>query len=290
MFMKGLFLLFALAVLPGLLSAKLVKADLSEAIKNRSVSLEAVNTEGRYKGKTTKLRITNTEKFVQQITVNLGVILKPDDTGAQPMVLAGGEDIIIPAGDSREIMVMTFCGNSPRSCPSKNSRYSYWRVGSDTLVKVLEFIKANSIYNIMGQDAVWVITNHHSVSNVYQEDNPEMVKKFVDLLCKLTGQPQPDFHTVMPEHEVAGQPAYVPKALKIIATFEVRLDSPKTLTLGVFNDAGEMIQKVFIDQEFGRSGHRFEVEFESADVAPGHYYIRLKEHDTVLQQKMVMVE
>ena len=51
-----------------------------------------------------------------------------------------------------------------------------------------------------------------------------------------------------------------------------------------------MIKKVFEQQEFGKSGHRFGVEFESKDVPAGKYYIRLTAQNTVLKEKMVLVE
>jgi hypothetical protein len=89
--------------------------------------------------------------------------------------------------------------------------------------------------------------------------------------------------------QIPDQPAYVPKPLKIMATFQQILNAPKTLTLGVYNDKGEMIQKVFEQQEFRAAGHEFGVEFEAADVPAGTYAIRLTEGSTILQEKKVVV-
>jgi hypothetical protein len=85
-------------------------------------------------------------------------------------------------------------------------------------------------------------------------------------------------------------PAYVPKPLKIVATFRLITQDTKRLTLGVFNDAGAVVQSVFEDREFPATGHEFGVEFEAADVPAGFYYIRLKEGDTTLEEKRVKVE
>ncbi len=90
--------------------------------------------------------------------------------------------------------------------------------------------------------------------------------------------------------QVPNQPAYVPKVLKIYAEFEIILDAPKTMTLGIFDSVGNMAQPVFENQEFPKRGHRFNVEFEATDVPAGKYYIRLKEGGKILQEKMVKVE
>jgi len=288
--MKNRFFFLLLFLMPYCATAKVVKASLSDAIKDRSVSMDAVNFEGRYKGKTTNLKIANNSKNDLDIKVNPGIFLEPDDSNCQPMLLAGGEQLTIKAGTTREIAVMTFCGNAPKNCPGKDLHYSFSHVGNDTLIKVLEFIRANALYDFLGQSAVWVITNGHSLTNLYDDARQGTAQALMEYILKLTGGKRPEYYAVEQSNEAPGQPAYVPRPLKIIAAFELRLDAPKTLTLGVFNDKGEMVQKVFENKEFFATGHRFDVEFEAADVPPGKYYIRIKEYDQVLQEKMVEVK
>ena len=270
--------------------AKIDKLKLSDAMKAESVNMEAINFQGKYVGKTTRLKITNKERYALTVQVDLGLILKPNDTADQPMVLAGGEYITLQAGDTREVEVITFCGNYSKHCPAKNGKYAYDRMGSDTLVKLLTYIKANGLNDYLGQSAVWCLTNNQPLTDVYDNERKEQAERLVSYMTTLTGQKIPDVHRVVTHHETSGTPAGNGKALRIIANFEVRLDAPKTMTLGVFNDKNEMIQKVFEDQEFPKSGHRFDVEFEAENVKPGSYYIRLKERDIVLQERKVRVD
>ena len=283
------FLLLSLYFLQNTTTAKTVSIDLSDAINNKSVRMSAVNFKGAYVGKTTRLHITNLSENTLQVKVNLGVILAPENPYMQPMVLAGEEMLVVQPSKDGDVDVNTFCGNAPFSCPGTGSNYYFSRVGSDTLVKVLRFIKTNSLFDYLGQDAVWVITNGNYVGGVYDRDREVLSRQFQDLICKLTGRNKADYYTVNTHVEIPAQPAYVPKPLKIIANFEILLDEPKTLTLGVFDSAGKTIQSVFENQTFPHAGHRFGVEFESADVTSGKYYIMLKEGEKVLQQKMVKV-
>ncbi|MCD6012816.1 MAG: hypothetical protein K0Q79_2678 [Flavipsychrobacter sp.] len=288
--MRNLLCIFLLFVLPLAATAANTKKSLSEALKDNSVKLTAVNVEGMYTGKTTKLFVTNNTKSVMQITVDLGMILKPDEGNYQPMVLAGEETLAVLPHAQGEVLVQTFCGNAPKGCPKRDLAYSFDRIGSDTLVKILRFIKTNALFDYLGQHAVWAITNDHSLSGVYDPARDVVSKKLIELISATTGKPKPDYYTLVPDEQNPGSPAYNPKMLKIIAQFEIRTESPKTLTLGVYDSAGTMIQPVFENQPFPARGHRFEVEFEAENVQAGRYYIRLKEGDAMLQEKMVKVE
>lgn len=283
-------LLVSVSLLLSLASAgKTIDVDLSAGITEKKVRITATNLDGHYKGKTTALSITNITGNDLKVTVDLGIILRPSDSTDQPMVLAGGEIVLLGPNATKMVEVMTFCGNSPMDCPDSGAAYAFSHKASDTLVHVLKFIKTYSLYNYVGQNAVWVITNGKDINTINNTANP-VAQQLVALLCELTGRKKPDLYVVTQDVETPGEAAYVAKPLQVIGEFTVLLEEPKTLTLGIFNERGEMIQKVFEDQEFRRAGHKFKVEFESADVPAGKYYLRLKEHDNVLQEKMVLVE
>lgn len=285
---KPTIILLCFIFVPYIVSGKLLRMELSEAIKSKMVVVDGVNN-GSYKGKSTRLSISNTTESTLQLNVNLGIILKPESPDYQPLVLSGEEMIVIQPSKTGTIDVNTFCGNSPKAGPSSGLHYSFLKVGSDTLIQVLRFIKTNSLFDHLGQDAVWAITNGHEIGSVYDGGREEIAGRLRALLCKVTGRANPEYFSVTSHNNTPNEPAYTPKALKIIANFEILLAESKTLTLGVYDSAGRIIQPVFEDQTFQRAGHRFGVEFESADVAAGKYYIRLKEGVNVLQEKMVMV-
>lgn len=288
--MRNLLCISLMFILPFAAKAANVKKNLSEALKDNSVKLSAINVEGRYNGKTTKLFVTNNTRSVLQITVDVGMILKPDEGDYQPMVLAGEEMLAVLPHAQGEVLVQTFCGYSSRSCPKKDLAYSFDRMAGDTLAKVLRFIKTNTLFDYLGQHAVWAITNNHALTEVYDPARDVVSKKLIDLISATTGKPKPDYYTLVADEQNPGSPAYDPKVLKIFAQFEIRTDAPKTLTLGVFDSTGAMAQPVFENQPFPARGHRFEVEFEAENVPAGRYYIRLKEGDAILQEKMVKVE
>ena len=184
---------------------------------------------------------------------------------------------------------MTFCGNVDRHSPKKGSDYAFWKVASDTVRELLKFAQANRLAGDATQEAVWVLTNGAPVSNVYEAD-PTIRTKLTDMLCKYTGQPKPDYYTINDMISQPGQPLSARKALKIMADFKVPLEEPAVLTLGVYNDKNEMIQKVFEREEFRRAIHTFNVEFGLDDAPPGKYFIRLTDRTHTIKEQVVEVK
>lgn len=265
--------------------------SLSEAIKTKMVKFSASNTTGAYQGKTTTVILANNSRDVLKVKIDVGTILTPDSSSYQPMILAGEELLVLQPSGSASMLVQTFCGNSPKSCPSRGHGFRYSGIGSDTLVTVMKFVKANNLFDDLGQYAVWALTNNASLSNIYDSRRPHLSNQLLEVICKATGRQKPDYYTInAPSEQVPDMPAYVPKPLKIVATFRLITKETKRLTLGVYNDVGNTVQSVFEDREFPATGHEFGVEFEAADVPAGFYYIRLKEGDTVLEEKRVKVE
>lgn len=282
-------ILLFLSALP--LKAAVGIISLNEAIKTKMVKFSAANTTGAYQGKTTTVVLVNNSRDILKVKIDVGTVLTPDSSAYQPMILAGEELMVIQPSGTANLIVQTFCGNSPKSCPSIGHGFKYSGIGSDTLVTIMKFVKANNLFDDLGQYAVWAVTNNASLSNIYDNQRPQLANQLMDIICKATGRKKPDYYTInAPALQVPDMPAYVPKPLKIIANFRIITKETKRLTLGVYNDAGNTVQSVFEDREFPATGHEFGVEFEAADVPAGFYYIRLKEGDLVLEEKRVKVD
>jgi len=264
--------------------------NLSQAIQQNIVTVTAEATGSAYNRQALKLKVKNNGSLTFNLVMNEGVIFAPDSAGFQPLILAGGEKLYLSPLKEAEISIQTFCADSRNRAPVKGLGYKYSKMAGDTLVKVLSFIKQNRMYNDLGQSAVWVFTNNHNLNSVYDGNNDFVSKKLLDYIVNLTHRPMPEYFVESAINDTPGEEVYNPKTLKIYARFEEELESPKKLTLGIFNDKDEIIQPVFKDRNYGKAGHRFRVEFEAEGVAAGKYYIRLKEGETILRETMVEVK
>lgn len=286
------FLLLLLLICGPQVWAGYLRMGLAEAVRKNAVKVVAVNIKGAYQGKTTSVQLTSNDAVnTLLIKIDIGTILLPDSNKYQPMVLAAEETLELKPLKGGEILAETFCGNNDRCCPVAAHGYTYKGIVSDTLLMVLKYVNEHKLFNELGQNAVWATMDEDHMPSVYDRAQEAASVELLQLICKATGRKMPGYKIVSaPQAQVPGMPAYVPKPLQIIANFRLILEDAKTLTLGVYNEQGEMIQSVFEGKEFARAGHEFDVAFEAADVPAGYYFIRLSEGYTVLEEKKVKVQ
>lgn len=266
------------------------RMDLSQALKQHIVTVTAEATGNSYMQQGLKLTVKNTGSLNFILVMNQGVTFNAKDERVQPLLLAGEETVALQPLKEASINVQTFCANSTAAAPAKGQVYEYAGMADANVIKLLAFVKQNRMFNELGQNAVWTFTNNHDLNTVYDAANEFASKKLLEFLVPSSGKAAPAYYVKAATVTTAGQPVYNPKTLKIYANFEEKLDAPKKLTLGVYNEQGETVQPVFENRSFGAAGHRFKVEFEAKNAAAGKYYIRLKEGETLLRETMVEVK
>lgn len=290
--MRSSILLLTILLFTGLASATPpTRIPISEAIQKNLIKLEAEATGNSYMKQGLKFTIENRGSLSFILVMDIGATFKPEEEGYQPLILAGGETVFLgPLRKGEQIKVQTFCGNSDASAPKEGIKYTYSGKASDTLVTILDFISKRRMFNSLGQSAVWVFTNGHDLNTVYDGGNDVMSKQLLEHIIKNTDRTMPSYFVENKINTEAGATAYEPKTLKIYAQFEEELKQPATLTLGVYNQAGEMIQSVFENRRYGSAGHRFRVQFEAQGVEAGKYHIRLSDENGVRQETEVIVQ
>ena len=289
--LRALFLFACLVLTSSLSSAAPLRLNLKVAMEKHLVDVSAEATQQGYRGKGLRLKITNKSGSQLMLTMDQGLIFSPEEKRQQDLVLAGGEtNLFVQPFKDATLDVQTFCAEASDAAPTTGSVYTFSKTGDTQLVQVLQYIKRSYMFDALGQSAVWVITDGYNPATAYDAGRDVQARKLVDFLVSVTGRKADAYFTQYAQSTTPGEPVMQPKPLKIVAQFEQLLDAPRKLTLGVYDEKGTMIQKVFQDQMFGRAGHRFKVEFQSADVAAGRYFIQLKEGEAVLQETAVRVE
>jgi hypothetical protein len=287
--MKVIPFLFA-AMLPGISEANVHSMNISDAIKNKVVKVNGVNFNGSYTGRSVKLTVANLKRDSLDLTIDLGVILKPDDTSYQPMVLAGEENLALGPNEKGVVDVIVFCGNGPRHCPKKDLHYTFLKKGSHELISVLRYINNHKLFDFLGQRAVWAITNYHSLTDIYDPERDSLAKKLIDTICLVTGRAKPDYYTITAKTEIPGEAAYAPKTLKIVVPFKVLLKTPTILTAGVYDERDHMIETIIERQLFGKGMHNLDLTFDAEAYGAGKFSIRIMDSQRMLQEKKVVAE
>lgn len=264
--------------------------SLLEALKANQVSMSAVKNDNSFFDKGLSLQLRNKTTKTLNLNIDPAMIFEPTDSDQQNLVIIHDEVIVLKAGEEQTIPVQSFCAKAYGGAPETNMTFNYWKQGDETMVKLLRYIVTNKVNTNLAQHAVWVLTDKHSLSNVYTGHENDEAKKLVEYLAGLLHTTPPTMYVYHRINEQPALPAYNPKPLKMMAKFEYIAETDQVLTLGVYNEDGNTIESVFDNKPFGKGGHRFTVEFDAADVPVGKYYIRLLSEGRVLKEEVVKVE
>jgi len=289
--MRKLISFLFVTVLPVWAFAATTSVKLSEALKNQIVKMEARSSNGHYMGKGAILTITNLSSNKLEVTVDLGIILKPYVPSIQPLVLAGTETITLKAREKGELEVYVFCGDAPKACPIKDLTYTYLKTGSDTLIKVLEFINRNAIYDYLGQCAVWAVTNKdHSLMGIYDKDRDQLSRELIGITSAATGKPQPAYYAINEKNETSAQPAYQPKTAKLFVPLDFTLSASAVVSVGVYDKAGHLLHYI-IERKLMQPGKQSLMQEISAEgMERGKFIIRVTDPERTLAEKEVEIK
>jgi len=283
-------LVFAIAFLPFKCLAAFERSTLKTALENGWISIAATGSGKAFNQAGLHLNIKNKTKKALQLTIDPALVFQPIDTAFQDLILPGETFVLLASSGESELDIQSFCGKSNARAPGRALVFHFAHQGDSTMIKVAQFINKYGLYNGTGQSAIWALTNYHNLSGIYDPANPTISNKLVALMAQLTGWPVPDYFKLYKTNTVAGEPVMEARILKIYSVFEWKLAVAKKLTLGIYNSSNKLIQPVMENKEFIKGGYKLTVEFEAENIAPGKYYIRLKNGNLVMKEQMVQLD
>ena len=287
--MRRLFLLILLSI--GIVNSQAgVSTGLKAAMEKGFVRVTATTNGAVYHGKALKLQVSNTTRERLQIAVDPALIFRPDDKGYQDLVLPAEEMLVIAPGGIVEIDVQTFCGKLHAAAPGSKLSYKFWKQGDSSLIRVTQYIRKNQLYDYLGQQAVWVMTDGNDLEGIIDPARPKQSADLLALLVTLTGKPAPEYFRYYRLDTVAGQPVFKKRILKIITNVDWKLEESAPITLGIYNATGDLVQGFLDEKEMAKGGYKMQVQFEAENAPPGAYYMRLKRDDKLMKEIKVTVE
>ena len=287
--MKKTIALVTIAILPLLSLAGPTSMKLSEALTRKLVKMDAVNTTGHYTGKSIKLTLTNNSNSSIEIMVDLGMILKPDNPAFQPLVLAGEEELTLKSHGTDDIDVEVFCDNAVKACPLAELHYSYLRICGEELYKVLQYVHGHSLFDHLGQAAVWSITNFHTLNSVYDKNRDSLSRKLISYISEVTKREKPMYYTTSTDNETPAQPSYIARIDKIYVPFELSLTTSKELTSVIYNSKSELVKTLFENRPYEAGKYSIMTDFDPAGLEAGKYSVRILEGEKVMHERTVTI-
>ncbi|RQO30483.1 hypothetical protein DBR32_13030 [Taibaiella sp. KBW10] len=279
-----------LAVIAQAKEQKAMRLSLLQAVKEHKVIITAKSSSTLYNQKGLLLSIENTGKENIILEVDPAMVFSPEDAQYQNLIIEGFDVLVVNAGKSRIIGMQSYCGESSDRAPVADLPYRYARQGDSIMIKTLKFIRDNKVKEDMAQHALWVLTDNHDLSDVYDERDPALSRHFTAFMGKLLGVAAPQYFTVKELNATPGELVSNQKVLKLVTNLQWSLSRPESLSLSIYNTSGEKVASYFDHKAFPKGEYDLNASFETIDYPEGRYTIKLYSDRETLKQMIVELQ
>jgi hypothetical protein len=198
------------------------------------------------------------------------------DSSRQDLLIVKNETVRIAAGQIFLGKIFAFCCQSKNGLPRKGGAYSVGAMASAGLVKLAQFISNNNFSNSAIQNSIWVLSDKHKLSGVYEGDQAENeeLRRFT---AELTGVTVPWYY--ISYKNIPGM-VFSDKASTLSGRINYELKKNTSVTIIVKNSNGMLI-RVLQEKKAQQTGKQtVPVTFPVAALSKGKYQILVLDENT----------
>ncbi|HLP10696.1 MAG TPA: hypothetical protein VK177_02130 [Flavobacteriales bacterium] len=190
---------------------------LDEAIKQKIVTAKFTGL-GGHSGNCVQMQLTNNKNKDLTIVLPAGTMFEPGDAEAQNILMPQEQLMVLKGGEKKGMKVRGFCCQASDKSPSAEMDFVLSYNDDAKMKQLYNFVKGKKYNDAVLQDAVWALSDDHSVSNVYGPD----VRPLREELCKIKGTSDtwystPQHHTVDAEGRISHETVQVTGLIKFKA-------------------------------------------------------------------------
>ncbi|MES2798778.1 MAG: hypothetical protein V4638_02075 [Bacteroidota bacterium] len=166
--------------------------DIFEAIKLGKITMVAKNN-GGYSLESVNLSLKNNTATTLSISIPAGAVFKPADEGDQDLIVPIEDVLVLQPKAQLQRNINAYCIQASERSPNENGSTSLSKNLNTNLGKLLTYFKTNKVDKSDIQDALWAVSDGHSICNV--GNTSEQGKNLRTFLATLTGQENTWYHT-----------------------------------------------------------------------------------------------
>ncbi|MGZ4060710.1 MAG: hypothetical protein ACXVPU_16880 [Bacteroidia bacterium] len=255
--------------------------SIEEAAKKGMIKL-SIKGKGGYTGDVIAMKIQNLTNKIIDLKLEAGRRLDSKKENEQDILVTQPQEFVLNANQNKTINIFGMCCQAHNSAPQPKSDYSVGKLADSNLIKLATFIDKNKYYtNYSAQQSVWVLSDNNSIASICSGDK-ETVTSLRKFVSKLTGKIIPPYDITYKEG-IDG--SAMGRAIKIEGVFEYSLPMSCHSTMGIYDEAGRLIQMIFKDLQSDRGEYKLFYTFRTKDIPPGTYYARV-DADGMLQKQI----
>ncbi|MEO8589468.1 MAG: hypothetical protein ABI432_08880 [Flavobacteriales bacterium] len=157
--------LCALMSLSATVPAPPVADDLFELVRKGSITATAKGL-GGHEGDCLSLTLINRTGSPLMAEIRPGALMISEDSALQNLMIVRREQVLLPSFGKATVTCRAFCAESSDGGPGMDSPFLVARMAAPLLVALAAHVNEQRYSDGAVQEAVWVLSNGHSVSEV----------------------------------------------------------------------------------------------------------------------------
>jgi len=198
--------------------------------------------------------------------------LKSVDSTKQDILITQDQPITLFSGEEKTVNIYGFCCQSHRGSPVVGGKFEVGKMADTPLVLIAQFCnKKRKLPANVVQNAVWTISDNHSLASVHNDDMEE-INELRNYIAQLKGI-QLTWYTLT--YQKDNSLLFSNKPEKLFGEIKYYLPNNTYATLAVFDSRGNIMNVVFEDVPHNPDTYNYAFSLDVSDFPKGKYYIRL---------------
>lgn len=247
--------------------------DLKDAVQGNLVSAKTISN-GTYHDESVEISIKNNTASTLRIKIPSGTLFHPEDNGEQTLIQLEDDFIALKPHGSFDGQISAYCTEASNRCPSENSPMKMTMNQNKNLNAMIQYLKGKSINKDGFQDAVWAISDGHSISNI--ETSTKEDKAFRTYLATLTNQ-KDTWYTSPQNVNVDNNGNFNYETVNISGKIDFDCQKGASVRQDIYKASGEavFVSEKYMTVQSGKVTYKFRLSVKGWE--KGDYYIRV--HD-----------
>lgn len=250
-----------------------VKINVFDAIQSKKITA-AWYSNGKHSGNSVDIKIVNVSSTPIDLLIPAGTKYSTDNNDEQTLIQLEDQSIALAPKQVYNGKVAAFCMEASDRCPTATAAMKISKNTNPKFIELTSYIKGKTIDKSTYQDAVWAISDGHSVSNIAAED--EVTKEFRKQIATITGQKNTWFNS--PQNVTIDEHGNFNMETKLIAgQLEFNCTKGAFVHQDIYKANGDavLISDKTMQARYGNVRYRFQIQVKGWE--KGEYYIKL--HD-----------
>ena len=223
-----------------------------------------------------EMKIKNVTANSLTIEVEPGRRLEADTVSDQDMLIVKDQTITLAAGQTFIGRLYAFCCQKKDRSPTKGHSFKVGNMASLALVKLAQFISKNKFSGSAVQNAIWVLSDKHNLSSVYEGDKQENAE-LRQVTAQLAGIKMPWYYI---SYKTVPGMVFSDKASTLSGKIDYTLSTGTSVTIIVKNNNGMLIRTLLENKPQHPGKQVVPLSFPVSGLSKGKYQILVLDDNT----------